>query len=60
MFMPLGLLRGRVGWGDLASAWTISWLGNLVGAAALAALFVLGGGGGPLPSGAAAKPMEKA
>jgi nitrite transporter NirC len=50
MFMPLGLLRGRVGWGDLASAWTISWLGNLVGAAALAALFVLGGGGGVLHS----------
>lgn len=50
MFMPLGLFRRRIGWGDLASAWTISWLGNLVGAAALAALFVLGGGGGVLHS----------
>jgi nitrite transporter NirC len=50
MFMPLGLLRQRIGWGDLASAWAISWLGNLVGAAALAALFVLGGGGGALHS----------
>jgi nitrite transporter len=50
MFMPLGLLRQRIGWGDLASAWAISWLGNLVGAAGLAALFVLGGGGGVLHS----------
>src|SRR5580704_18506746 len=50
MFMPLGLLRQRVGWSDLASAWAFSWLGNLVGAAALAALFVLGGGGGVLHS----------
>ena len=45
MYMPLGLLRRRVGWGELASAWTVSWLGNLVGAALLAWLFVLGGGG---------------
>jgi nitrite transporter NirC len=50
MFMPLGLLRQRIGWSDLASAWAFSWLGNLVGAAALAALFVLGGGGGVLHS----------
>jgi nitrite transporter NirC len=50
MFMPLGLLRGRIGWGELASAWAVSWLGNLVGAALLAILFVLGGGGGVLHS----------
>jgi nitrite transporter len=50
MFMPMGLLRRRIGWGELASAWTISWLGNLVGAGALAALFVLGGGGAVLHS----------
>src|SRR5690349_24708473 len=24
MFMPLGLLRGRIGWSDLASAWAMS------------------------------------
>lgn len=50
MFMPLGLLRGRVGWGDLASVWVMSWLGNLVGAALLAVLFVAGGGGAVLHS----------
>jgi len=50
MFMPLGLLRQRIGWSDLASAWAFSWLGNLVGAALLAALFVAGGGGAVLHS----------
>jgi nitrite transporter len=45
MYMPLGLLRRRVGWGELAAVWAISWLGNLAGAALLAILFVLGGGG---------------
>ncbi len=50
MFMPLGLLRGRIGWSDLASAWVVSWLGNLVGAGVLAALFVAGGGGAVLHS----------
>ncbi|HKW52183.1 MAG TPA: nitrite transporter NirC [Stellaceae bacterium] len=50
MFMPMGLLSGRVGWGDLASVWVMSWLGNLVGAGLLAALFVLGGGGAVLHS----------
>jgi nitrite transporter len=50
MFMPLGLLRRRIGWGDLASAWVVSWLGNLAGAALLAILFVAGGGGAVLHS----------
>jgi nitrite transporter NirC len=50
MFMPLGLLRGRIGWSDLAGTWLISWLGNLVGAALLAVLFVWGGGGAALHS----------
>jgi nitrite transporter NirC len=50
MFMPMGLLRGRVGWGDLASVWVMSWLGNLVGAGLLAVLFVAGGGGAVLHS----------
>jgi nitrite transporter len=45
MFMPLGLLRRRVGWGELLSCWAVSWLGNLVGAALLAVIFVIGGGG---------------
>jgi nitrite transporter len=50
MFMPMGLLRRRIGWGDLTSVWVVSWLGNLVGAGLLAALFVLGGGGAVLHS----------
>ncbi len=50
MFMPMGLLRGRTSWGDLASLWAVSWLGNLVGAALLAIIFVLGGGGAVLNS----------
>jgi nitrite transporter NirC len=50
MFMPLGLLRRRIGWGELASAWLASWLGNLVGAGLLALLFVAGGGGAVLHS----------
>jgi len=50
MFMPMGLLRGRVGWGDLASVGVMSWPGNLVGAGLLAALLVAGGGGAALAS----------
>ncbi|MBI1207059.1 MAG: nitrite transporter NirC [Azospirillum sp.] len=50
MFMTLGLLRRRIGGGDLISSWTMTWLGNLVGAALLAALFVAGGGGAMLHS----------
>jgi nitrite transporter NirC len=50
MFMPLGLLRGRIGLADLGRAWAVSWLGNLAGAGALALLFVAGGGGGVLHS----------
>jgi nitrite transporter NirC len=50
MFMPFGLLRRQIGWGEVASCWSISWLGNLVGAALLAVLFVLGGGGTMLHS----------
>jgi nitrite transporter NirC len=50
MFMPMGMLRGYIGWADLGSAWAVTWLGNLVGAGLLAALFVAGGGGGVLHS----------
>jgi nitrite transporter len=50
MFMPIGLLRGRIRWRDLGSAWMLSWLGNLVGAGLLAAIFVAGGGGAVLHS----------
>ncbi|HXY99787.1 MAG TPA: nitrite transporter NirC [Stellaceae bacterium] len=50
MYMPLGLLRRRIGWSELASSWLVSWLGNLVGAGLLAVLFVAGGGGAVLHS----------
>jgi nitrite transporter len=50
MFMSFGLLRGRVTPGDLASSWAMTWAGNLVGCAILAALFVAGGGGAALGS----------
>jgi nitrite transporter NirC len=52
MIMSLGLLRGSVGVKDLAKSWTMTWVGNLVGAVVLAALFWLGGGGGVLKAGA--------
>jgi len=50
MFMTHGVLRKRIGIGDLASAWAMSWIGNLAGCAALAVLFVWGGGGAMLHS----------
>jgi nitrite transporter NirC len=50
MFMTHGVLRGRIGLGDLASAWTMSWVGNLVGCLVLALVFVWGGGGALLHS----------
>jgi len=50
MFMPMGLFRGRVRAGDVASAWAMSWAGNLIGCAVLAALFIAGGGGAMLHS----------
>jgi nitrite transporter NirC len=50
MYMSLGLLRGKVGWSDLSASWIITWLGNLVGAALLALIFVKGGGGAMLNS----------
>jgi nitrite transporter NirC len=50
MFMTLGALRGRITVSDLTSAWAMTWLGNLAGAALLAVIFVVGGGGAMLHS----------
>ena len=50
MFMTMGVLRGRIGWSDLAGSWAITWLGNLVGCAVLAVIFAWGGGGAVLHS----------
>jgi nitrite transporter NirC len=52
MMMTLGLLRGRVSTGGLVKSWTLTWVGNLIGAAGLALLFWLGGGGQILKAGA--------
>src|SRR5580704_17317210 len=45
MFMTHGWLQGRVGLRELAASWGMTWAGNLLGCALLAALFVAGGGG---------------
>lgn len=45
MYMTHGVLTGRSSMGDLLACWAASWGGNLIGAGALAALFVYGGGG---------------
>jgi nitrite transporter NirC len=52
MFMTIGVARGSAGTSALARTWILSWLGNLVGSAALAAIFWLGGGGQILKEGA--------
>ena len=50
MFMTHGVLRKKIAPRDLAASWAMSWVGNLVGCAALAVLFVWGGGGAMLHS----------
>ena len=46
MYMPLGWLSKTVGAVNLAKVWFVVWMGNLVGSAGLATLFVLGGAAG--------------
>lgn len=52
MVMTIGVLRGKVSLGGLARSWGLTWLGNLIGAVGLAAIFYLGGGGQILKEGA--------
>ncbi|HLW91772.1 MAG TPA: formate/nitrite transporter family protein [Roseiarcus sp.] len=52
MFMTIGVARGSAGLSALARNWIVSWIGNLVGSALLAAIFWLGGGGQILKDGA--------
>lgn len=52
MYMTIGYLRRTVTLSDLSHAWTATWIGNLAGSALLAALFVIGGGGYVLKTGA--------
>ncbi len=44
MYMSLGLLQGAVNWRDLLAVWSVSWLGNFMGAIILSIIFVAGGG----------------
>ena len=46
MYMPLGWLRRKTNGVNLITMWPVVWVGNLAGAAGLAALFVLGGAAG--------------
>ncbi len=46
MYMSLAYLERRVTWTSVVGLWSFVWIGNLVGAAALAVLFVLGGASG--------------
>ncbi len=50
MFMALRSYRGAGSVRDIAASWGMTWIGNLVGALTLVALFALGGGGGILAS----------
>jgi nitrite transporter NirC len=50
MFMALRGYRGIGNAADVAASWGMTWIGNLVGALVLVALFALGGGGGILAS----------
>ncbi|GAA0225381.1 nitrite transporter NirC [Castellaniella daejeonensis] len=48
MVMALRRYRGQGSWAEAFSVLGVSWIGNLCGAAVLAGLFVMGGGGGLL------------
>ncbi|WP_315760954.1 formate/nitrite transporter family protein [Sphingomonas sp. Y38-1Y] len=52
--------RGEVGIGRMLGAWTIVWIGNLVGSVLVAALFVAAGGGAGVEDGVAAAAVETA
>lgn len=52
MFMTLGVMSRSVDVSDLVRTWTMSWVGNLIGAVLLAVIFTLGGGGAILKQGA--------
>ena len=46
MYMSIGWLRRMTNGKNLVMVWLLVWIGNLVGSAGLAALFVLGGAAG--------------
>jgi len=52
MFMTLGVMSRSVEVSALTRTWVLSWIGNLIGAALLAIIFKLGGGGTVIGHGA--------
>jgi nitrite transporter NirC len=52
MIMTLGVLGGRVPLSGLGRSWVMTWTGNLIGSVLIAALFIMGGGGQILKTGA--------
>lgn len=52
MIMTLGVLRGTVPMSGLGRSWVMTWVGNLIGSVLVAALFIMGGGGQILKTGA--------
>lgn len=45
MYMPIAVFAGRASIGDMIGVWIACWIGNLIGAFALAALLHAAGGG---------------
>ncbi|MDB5527489.1 MAG: Nitrite transporter NirC [Devosia sp.] len=52
MIMTIGVLRGTVPMSGLGRSWVMTWAGNLIGSVLVAALFIMGGGGQILKTGA--------
>ncbi|MDB5586337.1 MAG: Nitrite transporter NirC [Devosia sp.] len=52
MIMTIGVLRGTVPMSGLGRSWVMTWVGNLIGSVLVAALFIMGGGGQILKTGA--------
>jgi nitrite transporter len=52
MIMTIGVLRGTVPMSGLGRSWAMTWTGNLIGSVLVAALFIMGGGGQILKTGA--------
>lgn len=52
MIMTIGVLRGTVPMSGLGRSWVMTWVGNLIGSVLVAGLFIMGGGGQILKTGA--------
>jgi nitrite transporter len=52
MIMTIGVLRGTTPLSGLGRSWVMTWTGNLIGSVLVASIFIMGGGGQILKSGA--------